>query len=713
MLSAKPAILFFISLLIFSAINISRVSFSEELTQCARCHTDAIRMDELTEDAITYGDDKPVVSARQKGMGYLVEQAPFDLYEKMLVAPEFLNSPHGQIPCHMCHQGNPNSKDATVAHKGMLADPSLDSEATCGQCHNEITSKAATSLHINPEPLYKTLAARCSKEQLTSLKENVLDQQCLTCHQGSCGSCHVSRPDVAGGGLQNGHFFTKKPDFIYNCLPCHTHPTSIDFIGRKGGGDIHYRKHGMICTDCHTKEEMHASTENSGGRYHLTQRPQCVDCHSEIADRPIPEHVLHKNVACAVCHAAPYQNCNSCHVGTDQDGVVYSTSTTPFKKFLIGKNPDKDGPRYVLMREIGVQRDTFAESIGNMQNFSALPTYKRASPHTVQKRTWQSADCNHCHGNKKLFLTQDSIPFGSIVANRHVLLKDTDVPAPVQAKRSFMLSPTRPDPAIRVSAEWLKQHQGDKNIILLDTRSKTDYEKGHIPGAFHLCFCVLRTSAETTPPYMMQKAQKLAKIFGSSRLGLTPGKRVVIYDDGHSGRGITFMALRMLGHQKISFLDGNITSWNGRGYKLEKGRAPVAKVRTYPLKPVADFIVDNHDIIELMGTGTAIVVDTRNAAHYNGHMLRNDIAKTGGSIPEAISFSLQTLMGSNGELYSTKRLSWLLSNAGISASTGKTIIGTCNTNMIAAEFYMILDYLGYDNVKVHDGSWAEWAAEFE
>lgn len=712
MFSAKTATLLLASLLTCSSFAIIQPGYSAELSQCALCHTDSIRMDELTEEAIMYGDDKVATSSKQKGNGYLITQAPFDLYEKMLVAPDFLTSPHGEIPCHLCHQGNPDSTDPAVAHRGMLADPSLNSETTCGQCHDEITTKAASSLHLNPAPLYKTLAARCSKEQLTRLKEKILDQQCLTCHQGSCGSCHVSRPDVTGGGLQNGHFFSKKPDFVYNCLPCHTHPTGDDFIGKKGEGDVHYRKYNMTCTDCHTREEMHASTENSDGRYHFNQRPQCVDCHKNITDGPIPEHVQHKNVSCAVCHAAPYQNCNSCHIGTDEDSVVYSISSKLLKKFIIGRNPDKEGPRYVLMREIGVQRDTFEESIGNMKNFSALPTYKRASPHTIQRRTWQSADCNHCHGNKELFLTQYSIPFDSIVANRHVLLKATDVP-PVQTKRSFMLSPTNPDPAMRISAEWLKKHQRDKNIIILDTRSKSDYEKGHIPGAFHLCFCVLRTSADSTPPYMMQEVQKLAKIFGSSRLGLTPGKRVVIYDDGHSGRGITFLALKMIGHQKLSFLDGNIASWQEKGYKLAKGRAPVTKTRTYTLKSVADSLVDNHDIIELMGAGDAILIDTRNAAQHNGHIVRTDIAKKGGAIPESISFSLQTLMDSNGKLYSTKRLSWLLSNAGISASTGKTVISTCNTNMLAAEFYMILNYLGYSNVKVHDGSWAEWAAEFE
>ena len=181
------------------------------------------------------------------------------------------------------------------------------------------------------------------------------------------------------------------------------------------------------------------------------------------------------------------------------------------------------------------------------------------------------------------------------------------------------------------------------NIIILDTRTRGQYEKGHIPGAYHLCFCLFRTPAESTPPYMMQTAEELAKIFGGSRLGLTPKKRVVIYDDGHSGRGIAFLALQMVGHKNISFLDGTIDSWKEKGYKLAKGRAPKTKVKKYPLSATPDLLVNNQDIIRLMGAGQAIVVDTRNVAQHKGDMLRSDIAKRGGAIPESISLPLQTL----------------------------------------------------------------------
>ncbi len=712
MVSTKHLILFFLPLL---SLTLADTALCEPLgqNQCVLCHTNEELIDTLTEDAIIFGEDAQEVSDLQQGSGYLVKQAPFDLYEKILVHEDFLSTPHGQIPCQLCHLGDPDSSDPEAAHRGMVADPSINSEDTCGQCHGDITESAINSLHINPAPLYNSIDKRCSKEQADTLKDTVLKEQCLTCHQGSCGSCHVSRPKVVGGGLRSGHLFKKTPDFRYQCLPCHTHPTGTDFIGKNGKGDVHYRKYKMTCSACHSGEELHASAEGAENRYHVQELPKCIDCHGNILKGDIPEHTLHKDtVSCSVCHSAPYQNCSSCHVGTDENGTPYSQSSPATKGFKIGLNPEKEGPRYVLMREIGVHRNTFNESIGGMTRFSALPTYKRASPHTIQRRTWQTADCNHCHGNKELFLTQESVPFDSLVANRHIVLKDQQVPGKVQPRRSFILFPIKPLPDMRVSAEWLNSHQKDKNIIILDTRTKAQYEQGHIPGSYHLCFCLFRTGADSTPPYMMLPPEELAKIFGGQRLGLSPEKRIVIYDDGHSGRGIAFLALKMMGHTKISFLDGNLDAWRKNGYKLAKGKAPTAKPRKYPFNP-QQLLVNNQDIIKSMGSGQAIVVDVRNAAQHNGDMKRDDIARKGGSIPESLNFPLQTLMGNDGKFHPVERLSWLLSTAGITPSQNREIFATCNTNMLAAELYMVLSYLGYGNVKVHDGSWAEWAAEFE
>ena len=42
------------------------------------------------------------------------------------------------------------------------------------------------------------------------------------------------------------------------------------------------------------------------------------------------------------------------------------------------------------------------------------------------------------------------------------------------------------DPSRLVSTEWLESEIDNEEIIIIDVRKKEDYDKGHIPGAFHM-----------------------------------------------------------------------------------------------------------------------------------------------------------------------------------------------------------------------------------
>ena len=145
-----------------------------EIDSCAVCHTDDGLMDELTEDVIAKAE-VPEESELQEGKGYAVQPAPFDLYEKMLVAPEFLESDHGRIACAVCHGGNSTSMEMDIAHQGMTADPSMtDPDKACGTCHPAIVQSAKDSLHARPTVLEKTLQQRCSPEQWQTLQQHAV-----------------------------------------------------------------------------------------------------------------------------------------------------------------------------------------------------------------------------------------------------------------------------------------------------------------------------------------------------------------------------------------------------------------------------------------------------------------------------------------------------------------------------------------------------------
>jgi thiosulfate/3-mercaptopyruvate sulfurtransferase len=191
--------------------------------------------------------------------------------------------------------------------------------------------------------------------------------------------------------------------------------------------------------DCHTGKEMHADATNIGTRFDLPERPRCEKCHPEVISQnpKTRAHQLHKGqVACQVCHALANKNCFGCHVGTDKKGLPYFKCEKTEMLFKIGRNPNKTDTRpyaFVVLRHPPADPGLFDFYVENgLANFSALPTWKLDTPHTIQRKTPQNSHCNHCHGNPSLFLLKRDVAAWEQNCNMALVVPEANVPRPVR-----------------------------------------------------------------------------------------------------------------------------------------------------------------------------------------------------------------------------------------------------------------------------------------
>jgi hypothetical protein len=63
-----------------------------------------------------------------------------------------------------------------------------------------------------------------------------------------------------------------------------------------------------------------------------------------------------------------------------------------------------------------------------LSNFDALPTWKLATPHNIQRKTPQNGSCNACHGNEALFLLEKDVEEAERGANKGVIVPATMIP---------------------------------------------------------------------------------------------------------------------------------------------------------------------------------------------------------------------------------------------------------------------------------------------
>ena len=365
--------------------------------------------------------------------------------EKVLVSLEFLDdSAHGGATCVSCHQGDPTGKSRKQAHAGLVRDPSLhDPDKTCGGCHLGVTITAPFNLHTTLAGIEHSFVERGGGAMLPG-NQVAFDNHCGSCHS-SCGQCHISVPTRAGGGFYAGHRIKRTPPMNTGCVACHGSRVGDEYKGLNAGvpADVHYNK-GMQCTDCHGMEEMHgAGAEGATHRYQVTTAPQCAQCHPDnAAFRTVASHGVHRDadgalkLACQVCHSAPYKNCYSCHTTIDEGAAIYEVNAPSHESvmsFKVGINPMKDERHpatWVTVRHAPADPDNY-DFYGQdlMTSFAEAPTWKLATPHTIQRVTPQAAGCmTTCHGKRELFLGPDDLLDYEVEANQLVIVPEPPGP---------------------------------------------------------------------------------------------------------------------------------------------------------------------------------------------------------------------------------------------------------------------------------------------
>ena len=110
-----------------------------------------------------------------------------------------------------------------------------------------------------------------------------------------------------------------------------------------------------------------------------------------------------------------------------------------------------------------------------------------------------------------------------------------------------------------VSPEELKQQLDNKEIILIDVRSKDVIEaEGQIEGSVHVPRDMLEFHADQRPDNPLRKEE------------LNPEKKIVVYC-GVGGQGtLSTKTLQDMGYSDVSNLTGGTKAWVEAGFNLKK-----------------------------------------------------------------------------------------------------------------------------------------------
>lgn len=252
------------------------------------------------------------------------------------------------------------------------------------------------------------------------------------------------------------------------------------------------------------------------------------------------------------------------------------------------------------------------------------------------------------------------------------------------------------------------------NVVLLDARSPSEYQQGHIPGAINIPGSSWRTAkakpGQGDSQYIFQTpsgdpdTEKYEQLL--SQAGIKNTDTVIVYGN-HAGKAdgsIPALLLRWLGHQRVAFLDGiGVKEWEKTGSKLSSTAAQLPAT-TYRAKPIPNFIWNLATVQNNLENTSVVFYDTRSLEEYSGKNPRSNTRA--GHIPGAIQLDYKVLLDADKKVLSAKRILALHTKLGLTKD--KTLVLYCQTATRVSLAALALFDLGYKNIAIYDASWHEY-----
>jgi thiosulfate/3-mercaptopyruvate sulfurtransferase len=243
-----------------------------------------------------------------------------------------------------------------------------------------------------------------------------------------------------------------------------------------------------------------------------------------------------------------------------------------------------------------------------------------------------------------------------------------------------------------VDSAWLEQRLVDEDIDIIDTRANP---VDRIPGAIPLLPTSLAKTIDGVDGQIMPPDEAQAVLRAA---GLRNETTAVVYgEEPEYDPARVVWALHYYQHADVRYLDGGFAQWEADGGEVED-EAPLATASDYAITGTDDSVRVTGDWVEQqLGDApyeqVAIqIVDARSPEEYaEGH------------IPSAVNHNWTDNLNAGA----------LLPRAELDAKyadlePSETLVTYCRSGWRGSFAWLTLRSLGFDDVRVYDGSWLEW-----
>lgn len=271
------------------------------------------------------------------------------------------------------------------------------------------------------------------------------------------------------------------------------------------------------------------------------------------------------------------------------------------------------------------------------------------------------------------------------------------------------MDPTR----LFLTADALRAHEDPTQVRIVDGTWSLDpqadpaaaFRQGHIRGA--VFFDVDQISdPETDLPHMLPTPAAFGAAMGA--LGIAATDDIIVYDtSGLFSAARVWWTFKVMGATSVRILSGGLPAWKAVGGPLDQGDAiPVPATFNAQFDPGA--VVTLAQMRQVVEDGSALVLDARPAPRFDGQAAEPRAGLRSGAMPGAINIPAGSLIR-DGALLPADQLAACFAALGVTAD--RPAVTSCGSGVTAAIIALALEAAGHPQIRLYDGSWAEWGAQ--
>jgi thiosulfate/3-mercaptopyruvate sulfurtransferase len=259
---------------------------------------------------------------------------------------------------------------------------------------------------------------------------------------------------------------------------------------------------------------------------------------------------------------------------------------------------------------------------------------------------------------------------------------------------------------VLVDAGWLESHLQDPAVRVVEVDvSRAAYDDAHIDGA--VLWNVYADLKDGN--YQLVGPEAAAQLL--ARSGIAPDTTVVFY--GYAP-ALGFWLAKLHGHPDARILNCSRDAWLGDGRPVASAaREPIPAA--YPVtRPDARIRAGKEAVLAAIADLGTTLLDIRTPGEYAGERFwpSGGLEPGGraGHVPTAVRQSIDGIYDKHGAFLPPAQLRAVF--AGHDLDGDGTLITYCTIGGRASTAWFVLtQLLGRQNVRVYDGSWAEWGRQ--